>query len=123
MKNFINPTTTSALVLLVALSGCTAGSNQDPADVEPVDTSAVSVIDDDFDPVAVTIPVDTEITWTWDANTDHNVIADNGDFESPTQREGTFSHTFNQPDTVAYRCTLHNGMDGLVVVTKPGASS
>ncbi len=83
----------------------------------------MSVIDDDFDPVAVTIPVDTEITWTWDANTDHNVIADNGDFESPTQREGTFSHTFNQPDTVAYRCTLHNGMDGLVVVTQAGGSS
>jgi plastocyanin len=33
------------------------------------------------------------------------------------QRSGTFTHTFDRPGTYPYRCTLHDGMDGRVVVT------
>jgi plastocyanin len=33
------------------------------------------------------------------------------------QRSGTFTHTFDRPGTHPYRCTLHDGMDGRVVVT------
>ncbi len=32
------------------------------------------------------------------------------------QSEGSFTHTFDQPGTYGYRCTLHGGMDGRVVV-------
>jgi plastocyanin len=33
------------------------------------------------------------------------------------QSEGTFRHAFDRPGTYDYRCTLHGGMEGRVVVT------
>jgi hypothetical protein len=41
--------------------------------------------------------------------------------ESETQTEGTFQHTFAAPGRYEYRCTLHGGMDGVVVVTEGDA--
>jgi plastocyanin len=46
----------------------------------------------------------------------HDVKGDGWSSGEP-QRSGTFTHRFEQPDSYPYRCTLHNGMDGRVVVT------
>ena len=35
---------------------------------------------------------------------------------------GTFAHTFDRPGTYPYRCTVHDGMTGRVVVTAAGSA-
>jgi plastocyanin len=59
------------------------------------------------------------VTWRWQGEEEHNVVAD--DFESPTQTTGRFAHTFAEPGTYAYECTLHFFMRGEVVVTDADA--
>lgn len=106
----------SALALILALCGCGGGSGGAP-EADPVPTSDVGVADDIFEPEAITVPVDTEVVWTWEGENDHNVVGDDGAFQSPVQDQGTFRWTFDEAGTVAYRCTIHAGMTGTVVVT------
>jgi len=75
----------------------------------------VAVRDNYFALAAIEIPVGTTVTWTWEGDHDHNVVADA--FESETQTEGRFAQTFAEPGRHEYRCTLHGGMRGEVVVT------
>ncbi len=58
----------------------------------------------------------TTVTWRWDGDHPHNVVGD--DFESEIQTEGTFAHAFAALGRYDYRCTLHGGMRGAVVVTE-----
>jgi plastocyanin len=46
----------------------------------------------------------------------HNVVGDG--FESRIQAQGTFEHTSDAPGTYSYVCTLHQGMDGTVIVVE-----
>lgn len=110
-----------ALVLAVLVLGRGAGlifgGQSDPG--PPVaGVTEVAVGDNFFAPVAIEVPAGTTVTWTWDGNNDHNVVGDG--FESPVQIQGGFAHTFSAPGTYDYRCTLHGGMRGEVVVTNGG---
>ena len=44
-------------------------------------------------------------------------IAGDGWRSGDPQRKGTFAHSFDRPGTYPYRCTVHDGMNGRVVVT------
>lgn len=105
-----------AVVAIAALlvAGCSADLDEGRESVA-VSTSEVSVDDDVFAPDVIEVPAGTEVTWTWVGSNNHNVTAD--EFTSETQSSGTFSHVFDQPGTYSYRCTLHPGMAGTVVVT------
>jgi plastocyanin len=37
-------------------------------------------------------------------------------FDSNDQSSGTFRHTFDEPGTYPYECTIHPGMGGRIVV-------
>jgi plastocyanin len=79
--------------------------------------STVAVVDNSFDARVTSVPSGTEVTWNWDrAGRDHNVIGDG--FQSQVQKDGTFTHTFEQPGTYDFQCTLHGGMTGRVIVTE-----
>jgi plastocyanin len=54
------------------------------------------------------------VTWVWDGRAPHNVIGE--DFQSEDQSSGTFRHTFEQPGTYSYDCTIHPGMEASVAV-------
>jgi arsenite oxidase small subunit len=74
-----------------------------------------------FDLAAIQVSTGTTVTWEWTGQGgSHNVIADDGSFESElTTQEGfTFEQTFSQPGTTLYYCTPHRGlgMKGAVVV-------
>lgn len=88
-----------------------------PEDAEPVEgVDRIEMNDNAFDPPVVQVPVGTTITWAFtDGGTAHNVVGDG--FESAEASEGTFTHTFDRPGSYDYRCTLHSGMDGRIVVT------
>ncbi len=72
-----------------------------------------------FDPAAIRVDPGTEIVWEWRAGS-HNVVHQDGDFESElTNEEGfTFTQTFEEEGINLYFCSPHQqtGMKGAVVV-------
>jgi plastocyanin len=104
-------------LLAVALLAACSADRVDPAEAAPVKADQVVVKDNRFDPVAAEVPAGTKVTWSFeDGGTPHDVTGEGWKSGEP-QSEGTFTHTFDQPGTYDYRCTLHGGMDGRVVVT------
>lgn len=68
-----------------------------------------------FKPRKVTINRGGTVRWLWrDGSVAHNVVGSG--FKSRTQSRGSFSHRFTRRGTFRYRCTLHPGMTGTVVV-------
>ena len=77
----------------------------------------VAAKDNHFSPAAIQVPAGTTVTWEFkDRFVPHDVTADGWSSGDP-QRRGRFAHTFAEPGTYPYRCTLHDGMTGRVVVT------
>jgi plastocyanin len=104
-----------ALAILV-LAACSSGGDN-PADATLVKTSQVVAKDTRFNPAAIEVPAGTEVTWSFqDGTTPHDVTGD-GWKSGKAQSKGSYRHTFDQPGTYDYRCTLHSGMKGRVVVS------
>jgi plastocyanin len=99
----------ASLALLLPACGDGGGS-------EPAAPGHVNVLDNYFDPKSIDVSVGDTVTWDFKGGASHNVIADT--FKSKTLGKGkTFTHTFNSAGTYDYVCTLHNGMNGTVVVS------
>lgn len=103
-----------AAILAVALVGCAAESTPlGPGAV--TDDPTVSLENVSFSPAAVTVRPGTTVTWEWnDGSLQHDVVFD--DFESEIMASGTFTHTFEEPGTYEYVCSLHSNMKGTVFV-------
>lgn len=71
-----------------------------------------------FDPSAIQVDAGTTVTWSWTGNGSHNVVDEDGAFESELKTSGTFEHTFEEAGTTLYYCNPHKalGMKGAVVV-------
>ena len=74
-----------------------------------------------FGPAAVQVDPGTTVVWEWSGNGSlHNVVAEDGSFESETTDEKghTFEQTFEESGVVKYACSPHEpmGMKGAVVV-------
>jgi plastocyanin len=71
-----------------------------------------------FNPVNITVAVNTTVTWTNKDNAAHNVTSDpSGPLNSPSiGSNGIYSHLFTTAGTFHYKCTLHLGMTGTVTV-------
>jgi plastocyanin len=108
------------LVLTFTLAACSSASKANPADARPVrGVTTVVAKKLKFQPPAIEVPPGTEVTWRFDdGSVPHNVKGDG--FASRTQERGTFSHRFTKAGEYRYRCTLHAGMEGRVVVTAGG---
>lgn len=100
----------------VALSGCQDAAGP-PDDVEPATgVDRIDLSDNTFEPRVVAVPAGSTVTWAFtDGGRSHNVVGD--DFESDVSSDGTFTHTFTDPGTYDYECTLHSGMNGRIIVT------
>jgi plastocyanin len=108
-----------ALAAALVLAGCGGvGGGDAGAEAAPVTgVTEVAAKDNRFTPAAIQVPAGTTVTWAFgDRFVPHDVTGEGWGSGEP-QRSGTFTHTFDQPGTYPYRCTLHDGMDGLVVVT------
>jgi plastocyanin len=80
---------------------------------DPGDT----ISDFKFTPATVTIHTGDTITWTNDGPSEHTATASNGSFNTGILKKGqSASHTFTQPGTYAYICTIHPWMHGTIVV-------
>lgn len=76
-----------------------------------------------FGPAAVEVSPGTKIVWEWTGKGGrHNVVEENGAFESPLYVEvgQTFSQTFEEPGVVKYLCSPHEtqGMLGVIDVVE-----
>ena len=110
---------------LLSLSLVACGGSDDDADggsIDNNDTDAggaqnaatVALKDLKFAPDKVTVKTGETVLWKWEEEVSHNVTAD--EFKSKDLTKGSYSHTFDKAGTYEYRCTIHPGMDGTVVV-------
>lgn len=74
----------------------------------------VRVADNVFKAKVVTINKGDTVTWKWVGNNPHNVKFKG--FSSKLQVNGTYRRTFKTRGTFRYRCTVHSGMTGKVIV-------
>jgi plastocyanin len=100
-----------AAVTLTAAGCASPGSAGPPTSVEG---PAVAVRDYQFEPTTLTVETGATVTWVWEGRAPHDVAGQG--FESVDQSSGTFRHTFEQPGTYPYECTIHPGMEGSIVV-------
>ena len=107
-----------ALAAALVLAGCGNDDGGGAATAAPVTgVTRVAAKDSKFTPPAVQVPAGTTLTWAFeDGLVPHDVTGDGWRSGDP-QRKGTFAHTFDRPGTYPYRCTVHDGMSGQVVVT------
>lgn len=95
----------------------------DPAGRVPVTGVRDVAIRDDFweyfafTPAVVSVPVGAEITWTSTSRTEHNVVFVDGPSSPLLDGGQSWTQRFDTPADYRYVCTLHEGMNGRVVVT------
>jgi len=77
-------------------------------------TAHVKVADNVFKGKTVTIRKGSSVKWTWVGANPHNVTFRG--FHSKTFVKGSYSHTFRKTGSFSYRCTIHSGMTGKIVV-------
>jgi plastocyanin len=103
------------LVGLVLLAACSSGGDGANPPVKGVTQVAAKGLK--FSPKAIEVPAGTTVTWRFDdGGVPHDVKGDGWTSGKP-RATGTFSHPFAQAGTYAYKCTIHPGMTGKVVVT------
>ena len=107
-----------ALAAALVIAGCGGDGGDGGAEAAPVTgVTQVAAKDNRFSPAAIQVPAGTTVTWTFeDGLIPHDVKGDSFSSGEP-RRKGSFTHTFDRPGTYPYRCTLHDGMTGRVVVT------
>lgn len=81
-------------------------------------TKTVTLKNIAFTPAHVTIKRGDKVVWAWkDGSVPHNVTSSKFR-SSSTRSRGTYAVTFRKAGSFAYRCTLHPGMVGSVVVRR-----
>ena len=102
----------------VTRSGTTAVTVTEPGGPAPATANVAATVNSTFNPDSVRIAKDGSVTWNF-SSLDHNVVfnavagrpADIG-----TTVNASVTRTFATAGTFPYRCTIHAGMDGKVVV-------
>ena len=90
------------------------------ADGDPTDT----ISDFKFSPASLTIHVGDTVTWSNAGPSPHSATANDGSFDTGLLQKGASgSHTFSQPGTFTYFCTIHPFMHGTIVVVASTSSS
>ncbi len=109
----------SVLLLTASALAACGGSSNSAASAPTVPVAnlgaTVSLKNISFNPGTVTINAGQAVAWAFhDGSIPHDVSGPG--FASATESSGTYVHTFSQPGTYKYVCTIHSGMNGTVVV-------
>jgi plastocyanin len=71
----------------------------------------VTVVDDQYQPQAVTVPVCGKVRWTFQAAGKHGVYPWDMNFPaSPIMSQGVFEYVFPAAGTYSYGCAIHGRM-------------
>lgn len=106
----------------LAIAACSDDqTNPDPLDQDVAivqDAWALTATAYDPNPFTISLAVQATVKWRNLDDVAHTVTADNLSFTSASMgKTFTYSHTFTQPGTYNYHCTIHPGMVGSIVVT------
>lgn len=97
------------------------GLTGSPATFTTTAAVVVNVVNNNFNPANVTIPVNSSVTWNWVGTTSlHNVtfaLVAGAPGNIGNQTSGSGARTFTTAGTFNYECTNHIGMTGSVTVT------
>jgi len=107
------------LLAAAVLAGC-GGDDGDggAADAAPVTgVTKVAARDNRFTPPAIQVAAGTAVTWSFEDGLVPHDVSGEGWSSGDPRRKGSFTHTFDRAGTYPYRCTVHDGMRGRVVVT------
>ena len=110
----------AAALGLGALAGCGGGSDGGSAGSgDATEPNTVVLRDIAFKPKVLKVEAGTTVTWRFrDQGISHDIKAEDGSFASEVMDSGTFEHTFDEPGTYPYVCTLHaTQMKGTIEVT------
>jgi len=100
--------------LFLAFAAVTALAIAGPAGAA---TKTINIFGSGFSPASTTITQGDTVTWVNKDNTNHQVLADKGQFVSPIlSRNHTYSFTFNAAGTYTYKDELHPRLTGKIVV-------
>jgi plastocyanin len=111
-------------ILVAGAAACGGGGSGD-AMAPSTGPGDVTVGNNFFSPVDVSVTPGTTVTWRWAAGAaEHNVTFDDGE-HSPTQSSGTFPRTFGTAGTYPYHCTIHGAqvMHGTITVAAAGSGA
>ena len=108
------------LVVVFALAAC--GGATAPSILvsqAPAGAPTVTLIDDAFQPVDLTVKVGATVTWTNQGQHGHTVSTADGGFKSDgiLKNGASFAHTFDTAGTFPYFCAIHSAMKGTITVT------
>ena len=104
----------AAALLVLPLFGAACGGSSGGSST-PTTKGEVDVIDNAFKPKTIDVSVGDTVTWVWKGSVKHNVTGPG--FNGPTQKSGSYTHTFNSAGSFTYNCTIHPGMKGTVKVS------
>lgn len=87
----------------------------------PATANVAATVNSTFNPDSVRIATGGTVTWNF-SSLDHNVVFNNvagKPADIPTTVNTSVDRTFGTAGTFPYRCTIHAGMDGKVLVQAP----
>jgi plastocyanin len=106
------------ILFVLALGGIFDSCKKDSTSPNNTDNN-VSVQNNAFSPNSITVSVNSTVTWTNKDSYAHTVTSTGGNdtYDSGNiNAGGTYTHKFTAAGTYNYKCTLHSGMSGTVVV-------
>lgn len=109
----------AAAALVLALAGCGGASEGIGEPSRAPEPNTVVLRDIAYKPKRLTVEAGTTVTWKFeDQGIPHDVKAEDDSFASEVMDSGTFEHTFDEPGTYDYLCSLHPAqMKGTIEVT------
>ncbi|HEV2388609.1 MAG TPA: cupredoxin family copper-binding protein [Candidatus Acidoferrales bacterium] len=110
--------------LLLSLGMKTAARHHASAGVLERSPQALTVElkDFSFQPATLAVATGTEVTWVNRDEEPHTVVSTTQLFASKAlDSADRFSHTFSQPGTFRYFCSIHPKMVGTIIVKDPGS--
>lgn len=106
-------------LLAFSVVGWFGAVTDDAPSAQSAGGTAVTIVDFSFEPAQLAVTVGDTVAWTNEDSADHTVTSDgsgplgSGDLD----QGGTYEHTFRQPGTYEYICTIHPTMAGTVEVS------
>ena len=110
-------------MLIIFLAACTN------AEAGSEDSLIIRIVDDEFSPKIINVPVGSTVIWESGGSNNHNVIASDGSWQAISSdyfeygiitKGDQYEHTFEEPGIYEYYCPYHGtnskGMVGTIIV-------
>ncbi len=88
-------------------------------DILPVGENEINVVDYQFIPATLTVPLGTEVKWVGNDIVFHTVTAADGSFSGALRPGETFSQKFEQPGVFEYFSAIYPTVKGRIEVVNP----